>query len=130
MDAARELARRKRPTTLVDLINLRGSIDAHVTLAAAAAATRDFVDVRSARRLADRLHALLDDAATLDADGRSTLAAAIDYFVDTADAEDDLMSPLGFDDDTDIVDAAERMLPLTPVPIAADLRSQFETQAL
>ena len=131
MDAAAELSRRKRPTTLVELVDMRGSIDAHFAIVAAAGSTRDFVDVRSARRLADRLHAWLDDAASLDADGRSTLAAAIDYFIDTADAEDDLMSPLGFDDDTEIIDAAHRMLQLTPVPpIAADLRSQFEIRSL
>ena len=106
MDAAAELQRRIFPITLPALLALRGPIDAHVAAVRLAAVTRDFLDVRTAERLADTLHALLDDASTFSPTECAIVGAAINYFLDTTDTEADLTSPLGLDDDASVIAAA------------------------
>ena len=108
MNPMDELHRRSRAVTVVELVGRRADIHAYVTRVREAAATRDFVDVRTAVRLADELEAVLDRVDELDAEGRSLVWAAIDYFLDESDAEADLTSPLGFDDDAEVVAALYR----------------------
>ena len=119
MNPMDELHRRSRAVTVAELVGRRADIHAYVTRVREAAATRDFVDVRTAVRLADELEAMLDRVDELDAEGRSMVWAAIDYFLDESDAEADLTSPLGFDDDAEVVGAAIGLID-APIPNAPE----------
>ena len=110
MNPMDELHRRSRAATVEELLGRRADIHAYVNRVRGAAATRDFVDLRTAVRLADELEAELDRVDDLDAEGRALVWAAIDYFLDESDAEADLTSPLGFDDDADVVHAVLRQV--------------------
>jgi hypothetical protein len=110
MKAVAEIESRQQATTLAELLARRRAIDAHLAAVRQAAAGRDFLDLGGALSAAERLHTMLDEAARLDAEQRSVLAAAIDYFTEAHDLECDLSSPLGFDDDLEVIDAAERLI--------------------
>ena len=110
MDAQAELRSRARSVTASELVARRAELDAYVARVREVAAVRDFIDVRTLVRLVDRLNELLDRVGDLDADGRALLGAAVDYLLDESDREADLVSPLGFDDDREVVDAACRLL--------------------
>lgn len=106
MDAQAELDQRKRPTTVEDLADLRRQLDDHLGTIERAAEHREFVQVDLGRRLVEAFRAVLADDDGLDDDGRATVRAAVDYFVQTNDAEDDLFSPIGLEDDAFIANAA------------------------
>lgn len=108
MDAAQELDRRRRVVSFADLIARRDDIDAHIAAVREAGERRDFLDVAGALTVAAKLHQLLDSAARFSSGDRSTLWAAIDYFVETDDLESDTSSPMGFDDDLEVVTEAVR----------------------
>lgn len=84
----------------------------HAHLAEVRAATHDneFVDIEEAVRL----HALLVDALgewdSLSDEQRAVLANAVSYLVRTDDDEDDLGSPIGFEDDAEVVESALRRI--------------------
>jgi len=88
-----------------ELSGLVESVAAHVTLVTEAAASRDFVDVGLARRLAEVLQTLVADAAQYTARERALLAGAIRYFTEHNDVSSDLTSPTGFEDDAAILNA-------------------------
>lgn len=82
----------------------------HLRVVRAAAQENEFLDLP----LAEKLHARLGDAlgrwTDYDAEQRDVLARAVAYLVRTNDEEDDLRSPVGFDDDAEVVDAALRRI--------------------
>jgi uncharacterized membrane protein YkvA (DUF1232 family) len=85
------------------------------------AASHPEVDGASARALADvslRLLELLND--DLGEDRRRLIQAAIRYFVLEEDAEGDLVSESGFDDDVLVMNATLRVLGLDHLLIAAE----------
>lgn len=89
---------------------LRAALRAHLHRAEAAEQSNEFVDLPLARRLHGELSVALDDFEQLDEEQRRVLADAVAYFVRTDDDEDDLRSPIGFDDDAAVVEAALRKL--------------------
>ncbi|MEQ1505562.1 MAG: hypothetical protein ABMB14_25235 [Myxococcota bacterium] len=73
---------------------------------------RPMTDVETSDTLADAILALLDRAADRSDDDRALAAVAARYYVYDADADDDLASPFGFDDDREVFDAvAARIAP-------------------
>lgn len=72
----------------------------------AAAETNEFVDVTRAEQLHAELSRALDRYVEFDAAQRRTLVEAVAYLVRIDDDEDDLLSPVGFDDDAEVVEAA------------------------
>lgn len=100
MDPLQAFAELCRPTSAADLDRLRRRIDRHV----------DAIDVELAHKLADALITLADDAAALDADGRALLGGALEYFLLSSDADNDLRSPGGLRDDAEVVAHVCRVL--------------------
>ncbi|GAA4785629.1 hypothetical protein GCM10023200_19460 [Actinomycetospora chlora] len=85
---------------------LRERLHEHLALVRLAAQDNEFIDVRRAEELHDLLGRALDALPDLDVQQRRELASAIDYLVRVDDDEDDLRSPIGFDDDAEVVEAA------------------------
>lgn len=104
MDARAELDQRKVPTSTEDLRQLRPSLDAH--LVTVQGSDYEFVEVGLAERLATNLGVAIDEAESFDDDQRATLGAAAAYFVSSKDAESDLRSPIGLEDDAFVVNEA------------------------
>ena len=105
MDANAELEKLMRPTTAADLDALRPVLADHVASVEARAEERSHLEVALARDLAASFTALLDEGG-LDDEQRAVVRAAIDYFVQPYDAEADLSSPIGLEDDAFIANTA------------------------
>ena len=115
MDAQAELDQRKVPTSIDDLRQLRTRLNEH--LAQVRAADYAFVQVELAERLATNLTEAIEGADRLDDDGRATVAAAVAYFVSSSDAEDDLHSPIGLEDDAFVVNEAFSLIGRTDLAV-------------
>lgn len=104
MDAQAELDKRKGPTSVDDLQQLRPRLDEH--LAKVQNVDYEFAQVELAESIATNLAAAIDGAESLDDGARATLGAAVAYFVSSKDAESDLRSPIGLEDDAFVVNEA------------------------
>ena len=91
---------------MIDHQPLRETMRTHLEHVRAAARDNEFVDAAEAIRLHMLLAEALESWEHLDADQREVLADAIHYLVRTDDEEDDLRSPIGFEDDAEVVEAA------------------------
>lgn len=118
MDANAELDTRSRPVSVEELAALRQPLVDHLATVEAKAAEREHVEVRLAGDLVAAFTTLIDDPG-LDDDQRALLAAAIDYFLQARDAEDDLSSPIGFEDDAYIANTAFERLGRTDLTVSA-----------
>ncbi|MBX3314552.1 MAG: hypothetical protein KF906_09550 [Actinobacteria bacterium] len=118
MDANAELAKLMRPTTAGDLADLRSVLADHVAAIEARAQERSHLEVGLARDLAASFTTLIDEGG-LDDEQRSLLRAAIDYFVQPYDAEADLSSPIGLEDDAFIANTAFERLGRPDLTVSA-----------
>jgi hypothetical protein len=85
---------------------LRETMLAHLEHVRDAARDNEFVDVAEAVRLHMLLVEALESWNDLDAEQRTLLTDAVTYLVRTDDEENDLRSPIGFEDDAEVVEAA------------------------
>jgi len=85
---------------------LRETMCVHLEHVRAAARDNEFVDAAEAIRLHMLLSEALESWDRLDDGQRRVLADAVRYLVRTDDEEDDLRSPIGFEDDAEVVEAA------------------------
>ena len=93
-------------------IALERQLASHLNQIHAAAQDNEFVDLNEARRLHDLLVGMLNNWNDLEPTQRALVSDAIRYFVQTNDEEDDLRSPVGFEDDTEVVEAVLRRISL------------------
>ena len=71
----------------------------------------EFLDLVLARRVADQCESLIASLPTSGSeDAHRLVQAAVRYFVEAGDAEADLSSPIGFDDDAQVVELVAREL--------------------
>jgi uncharacterized membrane protein YkvA (DUF1232 family) len=96
---------------LVRLDELRQELAEHVDRIKEAARANEFIDTSLAERLASACSGLLDrvDGATPEA-SRRLVQVAVRYFIIDDDAEPDLESVCGLDDDTGVLNAVLRHL--------------------
>lgn len=85
-------------------------MDAHLARVRETANDNEFLDVSRAERLHAQLRSALKSWDNLDGEQRRILAEAVTYLVRADDEEDDLQSPIGFEDDTEVVAAALRRI--------------------
>jgi uncharacterized membrane protein YkvA (DUF1232 family) len=84
----------------------------------------EFLDLPLARRIASQCHALLDTLNPQSSDDRKRLIqVAVIYFIEDDDAEGDTTSPIGFDDDAEVVELIARELGLDDI-----IRTKDETK--
>ena len=98
--------RRQDGKQLGEQHTLRGAMRAHLEHVRSASRDNEFVDAAEAVRLHTLLTEALESWERLDAEQRRVLADAVHYLVRTDDEEDDLRSPIGFEDDAEIIEAA------------------------
>ncbi|SDE49842.1 hypothetical protein SAMN04488504_107299 [Myxococcus virescens] len=94
----------------VSVAELASAIAAHLEAVDEAQRSNEFIDLEKARSLAQLARQLTERLETLPPQRRIIAAAAILYFVTPDDAEDDLASSVGFDDDTEVLQSALRYL--------------------
>jgi uncharacterized membrane protein YkvA (DUF1232 family) len=99
---------------------LRARVDEHLRETAKAAGKNEFVDTTLAYTIAQRLRIVLEDWPSLTQDERAAVHAAIEYFALSEDAEDDLESVLGFEDDAQVVNACLRFLDRSHLEISTE----------
>jgi hypothetical protein len=79
--------------------HLRSRISGHAVATHGAASRNDAVDLSLSLRIAGRLREAVDDWNALTTAQRSAVQAAIGYYALSADADDDLHTLMGFEDD-------------------------------
>jgi hypothetical protein len=99
-----------KPAALDDLHRLRGRIAVHLDSLEEQSFSHEFLDLELARVLTDGLTELIDGASGYDAEERSLVRGAVDYYVLPTDAENDVTSPIGLEDDARVFNAVCRAL--------------------
>ncbi|NOJ81436.1 hypothetical protein [Myxococcus xanthus] len=105
--AVRRFERRAQEVSSADLL---AAIAGHLDAVEEAQRSNEFIDLDMARSLAQIARQLTVRLETLPPQRRIVAAAAILYFVKSDDAEDDLSSSVGFDDDAEVLKSALRYL--------------------
>lgn len=105
--ALRRFERRAQEVSSAELL---AAIAAHLDSVQEAQRSNEFIDLDKARSLAQAAQQLTGRLETLPPQRRIVAAAAILYFVTSDDAEDDLGSSVGFDDDAEVLQSALRFL--------------------
>jgi len=92
-----------------EVFELRKEIRAYIAKLEVVAEKTAFLDLVLARRVAAQCESLLDglgpDSST---EHRQLIQAAIRYFIENEDEENDIESPIGFDDDLEVVELIAR----------------------
>ena len=102
---ARRLERRAAGAAERPVETLLDEARSHLAEVRRAAKNNPFLNVRLAEALCDRLHAVATHWQRMPAEARPWLKGAIAYFAATLDDVPDLESPIGFDDDCEVLNA-------------------------
>jgi hypothetical protein len=102
MAAIDDFERMCEPISVEDLNRLARRAATHVDLIAEAALEASELPVVLAERLAEGLEALARSAGQVTPDQRALIRGALEYFLLTGDANDDLSGSHGLDDDRDV----------------------------
>jgi len=90
---------------------LRDEVSFYMHKVRGAADESEIVDIEMAEDISEAARALITYAAGLgDEEAHLVVHAAVRYFVLEDDAEDDLESPIGFDDDAEVMNAVAIVL--------------------
>ncbi len=89
---------------------LHRTVSAHRAEVEAAAAKNEFLDTTLSEAIATGFDAVLAGWAELPPTARAAMAAAVAYYALSEDAEDDLDSVLGFEDDAHVFNACARFI--------------------
>ena len=82
---------------------LSESVKAYLTEAQQALYTNEFIDIKSAEKLAKASEYLIGIMPTLSSEDQKYACAAIRYFIESDDEEHDFESIFGFDDDVKVM---------------------------
>jgi len=82
---------------------LSGSIDPYLESVEASLSHNEFLDIELARRIAAACRLLLQRYPEMDGPYQSAVVGAVRYFIDPDDADHDVDSVLGFEDDAQVV---------------------------
>jgi len=88
---------------------LLGRVDQHVNDTRDAASRNSMVNVALAVVIADVLHGLVDDWDHVPSHARPWLRGMMCYFYEHGDEEPDFTSPIGFEDDVEVLNACLRL---------------------
>jgi uncharacterized membrane protein YkvA (DUF1232 family) len=89
---------------------LSGQIEVYWNEITTAAMAKPLLDRDLAAKIRTSLVAAINAWDSIELDDRPWLAAAVVYFVESDDDEHDLDSPVGFDDDAEVVNAVMAMI--------------------
>lgn len=84
---------------------LRQRSEQHLEIAKTAAESNRLINIRLAKAVLDVIRQILDQWETLPGPNRYWLGGAILYFSSGNDDEPDFSSPIGFEDDTEVLNA-------------------------
>jgi uncharacterized membrane protein YkvA (DUF1232 family) len=104
-EQAREIFARLGKGPLWSVDRLRAAVVKHTEDTRKAAASNEFLDASLAEQIARRLQRLLKDYDDRPGHERAVIQAVVRYFVLKEDAENDLDSVLGFEDDAKVLNA-------------------------
>jgi uncharacterized membrane protein YkvA (DUF1232 family) len=85
------------------MTEIRHQVLAHCDMIRVELRRNEFLDIDLAQRLADAILLLLNDYATYSEEHQLLIAGAARYFIHAEDADPDVTSILGFDDDVAVL---------------------------
>ena len=115
-----ELARCIERATPIELPELLRKAEVHVECVARARERRAFVNLALAQAILGAIRAVIADWDRVPASARSSCRGMILYFCEGADEEDDLDSPIGFEDDAEVLNACLRLAGLPELCISTE----------
>lgn len=86
-----------------EIVSLRDRLNDYLDAVQQALIQNEFLDLRLARQIAHTLHQLLDSYSRYTKEHQSLLVGTVRYFVKDDDAEHDMHSVLGLDDDAAVL---------------------------
>jgi len=86
-----------------DKIHLSKLVDEYVELAKQSLSSNEFIDIKSAEKLAEISHYLISQFDSFNKEQKSLAVASIYYFVESDDNEHDFDSMFGFEDDIEVM---------------------------
>ena len=103
------LLRQRYDHPLKDTSILRDELKLYLSAIEALTDKNEFLDIKLARRIYAQCEALLDGLHQgAPEESKRLVQTAIGYFVEADDAECDTTSPIGFDDDAEVIEAVAR----------------------
>jgi hypothetical protein len=103
-----EIATRFQPlceeTSFQELLENRPRLQSYLAMVEIESGTRD-IDVHAAKRIAEALAQLVQASGDLDAEHRKLVRGAVEYYLLGEDADADLLSENGFEDDRQVLNA-------------------------
>jgi len=93
----------------LSITELRSRASDHLARATAAHSTNRLVNLRLAKAIHDAIEAVADQWSVVATSARGWLAGAILYFAGSNDDEPDFDSPIGFEDDAEVLNACLRV---------------------
>ena len=89
---------------------LRQKIENHLEKVLQETRRNEFINVNLAMKIKDVCLILIDELTKESLEKQNYITATINYFITTSDEEEDLYSPLGFDDDAEIVNECLKLI--------------------
>lgn len=107
--AQEALARISREAASVPLHELLAAVEAHLVMTRRARAANAMVNARMAEAIVERFRLLAGEWDQLPPASQPWIRGAMSYFTLTPDSEPDFTSPIGFEDDLEILNACLRL---------------------
>ncbi|MFJ7364037.1 hypothetical protein ACIQWQ_07885 [Peribacillus frigoritolerans] len=89
---------------------LRQNVENHINKIMEETSHNEFINVKLAKKIKDICLILIDGYDKGTTDEQKYINAAVNYFIATDDEEKDLFSPLGFDDDVEILNECLKLI--------------------
>ena len=114
VDELRNIAEQLAGKNIEELL---ADANAHVDLAAALSQANSFINEELAACIGTKIEAVASQWSDLPGDARFWLGGAIGYFIASDDEEGDFSSPIGFEDDVEILNACLRFANMNQLTI-------------
>ena len=89
---------------------LRQNVENHINRIMEETSHNEFINVKLAKKIKDICLILIDEYDKCTTDAQRYINATVNYFIATDDEEEDLFSPLGFDDDAEILNECLKLI--------------------
>jgi uncharacterized membrane protein YkvA (DUF1232 family) len=89
---------------------LRQSIEKHMIIIMAETSQNEFINVSLAEKIKDICLLLIEEFNDKTLEEKRYISATVNYFISKDDEEEDLFSPLGFDDDAEILNECLKLI--------------------
>ncbi|MBM7572940.1 hypothetical protein [Aquibacillus albus] len=89
---------------------LKQNVEKHYNKVQEATKQNEFININLAKKIKDVCLILIEKFDTVSTEEKRYINATVNYFITSEDEEEDLFSPLGFDDDVEILNECLKLI--------------------